>query len=147
MYTKRNVGWGLIFRYAWQKVIFYTFDSGVIFCVYLFLGWDFIDAPVQPLTVIGIAVAFYIGFKKDLIEVGPQMREWYLFLMIPFSVLISWIFSSMDSIGDNSEDPFEGRINDVPMTALCRTIEIDLRDMLDEENLPESIKPKDHILY
>ena len=67
--------------------------------------------------------------------------------MIPFSVLISWIFSTMDSIGDNSEDPFEGRINDVPMTALCRTIEIDLRDMLDEENLPESIKPKDHILY
>ena len=47
----------------------------------------------------------------------------------------------------NSEDPFEGRINDVPMTALCRTIEIDLRDMLDESDLPPKVQPKDHILY
>ena len=74
-------------------------------------------------------------------------KAWYEFLMIPFSVLISWIFVSMESIGDNSEDPFEGRINDVPMTALCRTIEIDLRDMLDEENLPDPIQPQDYILY
>jgi putative membrane protein len=73
--------------------------------------------------------------------------ENHSYLMIPFSVLISWIFTTMDIIGDNSEDPFEGRINDVPMTALCRTIEIDLRDMLDETNLPQSIQPKDHILY
>ena len=65
MYTKRNVGWGLIFRYAWKKVIFYTFYSGAIFCVYHFLGWDFIDIPFQPLSVIGIAVAFYIGFKNS----------------------------------------------------------------------------------
>ena len=74
-------------------------------------------------------------------------KAWYEFLMIPFSVLISWIFVSMESIGDNSEDPFEGRINDVPMTALCRTIEIDLRDMLDEEGLPEPVQPQDNILY
>ena len=86
-------------------------------------------------------------FESHLGDVSQHMHDWYIFLMIPFSVLISWIFSAMDSIGDNSEDPFEGRINDVPMTALCRTIEIDLRDMLDEDNLPEGIKPKDHILY
>jgi putative membrane protein len=53
----------------------------------------------------------------------------------------------MEKVGDNSEDPFEGRINDVPMTALCRTIEIDLRDMLDEVNLPDPVEPKDFILY
>ena len=76
-----------------------------------------------------------------------QVSSWYVFLMIPFSVLISWIFITMEKVGDNSEDPFEGRINDVPMTALCRTIEIDLRDMLDEEELPEPVQPKDNILY
>lgn len=67
--------------------------------------------------------------------------------MIPFSVLISWIFVTMEKVGSNSEDPFEGRINDVPMTALCRTIEIDLKDMLDERPLPDKILPKDNILY
>ena len=53
----------------------------------------------------------------------------------------------MEKIGSNSEDPFEGRINDVPMTALCRTIEIDLRDMLNEDPLPEKVQAQDNILY
>ena len=43
-------------------------------------------------------------------------------------------------------DPFENFFNDVPMTALCRTIEIDLREMLGEKELPESIKPLNDIL-
>lgn len=332
------MGWGLIWKYAWKRVIIYTVYAAGVFCLYHFLKWDFIDIPFQPLGVIGIAVAFYIGFKNsqsydrfwegrkiwggivnysrtwtiqvlsfvrtgdekrdkelhremvyrhigwinslraqlrqpkswaikenrsveklfdrhgernpscneavrfvspkefmdlqqrvnpathliknqanqitrlkkediidgfqedqlqsvleefynlqgkcerikntpfprqygyfaklftdifilllpfglldvfeaDMINLDSAVKNWYVFLMIPFSVLISWIFSTMDSIGDNSEDPFEGRINDVPMTALCRTIEIDLRDMLDETDLPEGIQPQDNILY
>jgi putative membrane protein len=70
-----------------------------------------------------------------------------MILMIFFSVLISWIFTTMEKVGSNSEDPFEGRINDVPMTALCRTIEIDLRDMLNEDNLPDKVQAQDNILY
>jgi len=86
-------------------------------------------------------------FESDFLSMSDGMLDWYVFLMIPFSTLIAWIFSTMDAIGDNSEDPFEGRMNDVPMTALCRTIEIDLRDMLDEKDLPPSVQPKDDILY
>ena len=52
----------------------------------------------------------------------------------------------MEVVGDNSEDPFENFINDVPMTALCRTIEIDLREMLGETELPEGIKPENGVL-
>ena len=44
------------------------------------------------------------------------------------------------------EDPFENFVNDVPMTALCRTIEIDLRQMLGETDLPEPIGPVNDIL-
>ena len=337
MYIKRNIGWGLILRYAWKNLIFFTLYATAIFCIYFFLGWTFIDIPFQPLSVIGIAVAFYIGFKnsqsydrfwegrkiwggivnysrtwamqvmsfiqtenperdhqihaelirrhlawinslrvqlrqpkswslrenrrvealfdrhgernpsceatrtfvgeaeyadleqrqntathvvknqglqlrelrKEHIIDGFQedqlqsvleecynlqgkcerikntpfprqygyfskvftwifvlllpfglldvfendaggtdlMKQWMVFLMVPFSVLISWIFATMETVGDNSEDPFEGRVNDVPMTALCRTIEIDLLDMLDEKVLPEPVQPKDNILY
>lgn len=333
MYIKRNISVGLILRFAWKNVLFFTLYAGAIFAAYYFLGFDDLKLPFQPLSVIGIAVSFYLGFKnnqsydrfwegrkiwggivnysrtwanqvltlvdgdkadkKDLIyrqiawinalrmqlrrpnsfslkenrmverlhqkhreahaicegiddflspdelndleerknvathlvknqglklqqllkekkitEFDKQMlhrileefynlqgkcerikntpfprqyayfstiftwifilllpfglmdvfeqsmikhvghrHEWMMFLMVPFSVLISWIFASMDAIGGNSEDPFESRVNDVPMTALCRTIEIDLRDMLDEENLPEKIQPVDNILY
>ncbi|MCX8211489.1 MAG: hypothetical protein OTI34_10605, partial [Lewinella sp.] len=69
-----------------------------------------------------------------------------MFLTIPFSMLISWIFTTMEIVGDTSEDPFENFINDVPMTALCRTIEIDLREMLEETDLPPKVMPEMDIL-
>ncbi len=333
MYIKRNISLGLILRFAWKNIIFFTIYSASIFSIYHFLGWKFIDIPFQPLTVIGIAVAFYMGFKnsqsydrfwegrkiwggivnysrtwanqviclveddhktkqiliyrhlawinalriqlrqptsfslkensaveklfkkhgeqkpacdattkfvsdeeyndllkrkntathlvknqglhlKNLLDEGkitefdkqtfhhileelynlqgkcerikntpfPRqyayfstlftwvfilllpfgllnvfenelhelengLRQWFVFFLTPLSVLISWVFITMEKIGSNSEDPFEGRINDVPMTALCKTIEIDLRDMLNESDLPEKEKAKDNILY
>jgi len=70
----------------------------------------------------------------------------YIWITVPVFVVLAWVFYTMEVIGDNSEDPFENTINDVPMTALCRTIEIDLRDMLDEDNLPEGIKPENGVL-
>lgn len=334
MYIKRNISWGIILRFAWKNLIFFTLWAALIFSAYYFLDWKHIDIPFQPLSVIGIAVSLYIGFKNSqsyerfwearkiwggivnysrtwannvlsfveddhetkrvliyrhlawinalrvqlrqpssfsikenravekmfdrhgernpvcagldafisleedsdlenrknvathllknqgqhlkqllknekitefdkqifhnnleelynlqgkcerikntpfprqyayfstlftwifvlLLPFGllsvfeseikelrtVQQQEIFLGLMIPFSVLISWIFTTMENIGSNSEDPFEGRMNDVPMTSLCRTIEIDLRDMLDEDNLPKKVKPQDNILY
>ncbi len=69
-----------------------------------------------------------------------------VWLNVPFSILISWIFTTMEIVGDNSEDPFENYINDVPMTAICRTAEIDLREMLGETQLPPRMQPVDDIL-
>jgi len=334
MYIKRNISWGLILKFAWKNLLFFTFWAALVFSAYYYLEWKYLDIPFQPLTVIGVAVAFYIGFKnsqsydrfwearkiwggivnysrtwannvlsfieddhetkriliyrhiawinalrvqlrqptsfsikgnrsiekmfdrhgernpvcaaldrflspeedaelenrknvathlvknqglhlRQLLKEGkitefdklvfhntleelynlqgkcerikntPFPRQYayfstlftwifvlllpfgllsifeseireirtgfqqqlFLGFMIPFSVLISWIFTTMEKIGSNSEDPFEGRVNDVPMTALCRTIEIDLRDMLDEKELPKKVRPKDNILY
>jgi putative membrane protein len=52
----------------------------------------------------------------------------------------------MERIGETSENPFEGGPNDVPITALTRIIEIDLREMLDETDIPPKIEPKNNIL-
>jgi putative membrane protein len=51
----------------------------------------------------------------------------------------------MELIGDYSENPFEGLGNDIPMLALCRTIEIDLKEMLGDE-LPPAIEPVNNVL-
>lgn len=67
-------------------------------------------------------------------------------LAIPFSVLISWIFITMESVGDTSENPFEGSINDVPMSTICRNIEIDLKSFLREDELPYALQPVGHVL-
>jgi len=67
-------------------------------------------------------------------------------LMIPCSVLIGWIYLMMELVGDYSENPFEGMGNDIPMHALCRTIEIDLREMLGETELPPAVQAVNGVL-
>lgn len=67
-------------------------------------------------------------------------------LTIPLAVLIAWVFRTMDKIGAVSENPFEGSTNDVLITAMSRTIEIDLRELLGECDLPDAMRPKNEIL-
>lgn len=69
-----------------------------------------------------------------------------LFLTIPISVLVGWAFITAEQVGDQTEDPFENFIYDVPMSTLSRTIEIDLREMLQEPYIPEPLKPECGIL-
>jgi len=89
---------------------------------------------------------FIILLPFGLIGEFAKMGHDFEFLVIPFCVLISWVFMTMELVGDNSEDPFENFINDVPMTALCRTIEIDLRQMLGETELPEKTTATNGVL-
>ncbi|GAA4420205.1 bestrophin family ion channel [Nibrella viscosa] len=55
---------------------------------------------------------------------------------IPISLLISFVFLCLDLIGERSEDPFENRIEDVPMTALSLTIETNLKEQWGDPNFP-----------
>lgn len=61
----------------------------------------------------------------------------FVWFSIPFSALISWVFHTMEAIGENTENPFEGGPNDVPITDLSRSIEIDIRQLIDDEDIPE----------
>ncbi len=69
-----------------------------------------------------------------------------IWFSIPFGVIIGWIYVVMEMIGDYSENPFEGLFNDVPMLSICRTIEIDLLQMMGDKNVPAAIKPKNDVL-
>jgi len=39
----------------------------------------------------------------------------------------------MEKIGENTENPFEGNVNDVPITTMSRGIEIDIRQMIGDD--------------
>lgn len=67
-------------------------------------------------------------------------------LVVPISILIAFVFGVMGKVGEVNEDPFENRITDVPMSALCTTIERDLREMLGETELPEKTPVLDGFL-
>ena len=68
-------------------------------------------------------------------------------LTVPLSLAIGLVYSITARTGQVTEDPFENRIHDVPLTALCTTIERDLRDALGETELPPAAEPVDGYLY
>jgi putative membrane protein len=53
--------------------------------------------------------------------------------------LISYAFLGLDDVGSQLEDPFEEDPNDLPLSALARTIERDLLQLCGEEALPDEI--------
>jgi len=69
-----------------------------------------------------------------------------LILSVPITALIGWVYLMMELVGDYSENPFQGMANDIPMMSLCRVIEIDLREMLGETDLPPKVEAKDGVL-
>ena len=68
-------------------------------------------------------------------------------LMTPVVVaLISFAFFGLDAIGDEIEQPFGVEDNDLPLSALSRMIEVNLRQTLREphESLPPLLTPDEH---
>ena len=94
---------------------------------------------------------YFIGIFISLLPFSmiPELMklgDWGLWISIPISALIGWIYIMMETVADYSENPFQGMANDIPMLSLCRTIEIDLREMLGEKDLPPPIAAKNDIL-
>ena len=71
--------------------------------------------------------------------------NYFIWVTIPFTVIVSWIFHTMKRIGENTENPFEGNSNDIPITTMSRGIEIDIREMIGDD--PELIPAPIETLY
>lgn len=67
-------------------------------------------------------------------------------LVIPVSFVICFVFAVMNKVGEINENPFENKIYDIPMSALCNTIERDLKEMLGEP-IPNKSEATDGYLY
>lgn len=57
----------------------------------------------------------------------------FIWFTVPFTVIVSWIFHTMERIGETTENPFEGNGNDIPITTMSRGIEIDIRQMINDD--------------
>lgn len=63
-----------------------------------------------------------------------------------FTMLISWVFYTMEQIGEFSENPFDNSVNDIPISTICVNIERDIKELLGETELPAKLEPEHHIL-
>lgn len=84
---------------------------------------------------------------------------WLFCLLVPFTLvgtvglaaplvaaILAYAFFGLDALGDELEEPFALRPNTVPMDALARIVEIELRASLGDTGLSSPLRPVDHIL-
>lgn len=62
------------------------------------------------------------------------------------STVAGLMFLAVLAIGDDLVDPFANTVHDVPLTAMCRTIEIDLLQSIGEP-APEPVQPVKGVLW
>ena len=60
-------------------------------------------------------------------------------------LLVSYAFLGLDALGDEIEDPFGLDPEDLPLLALCRTIEINLRELTGAGRVPAPLEPVDEV--
>jgi putative membrane protein len=64
--------------------------------------------------------------------------------MTPFVVaIVASTFGGLDALGAATAAPFGTADNHLPLDALCREIEINLREALGETELPQPLQPVD----
>jgi putative membrane protein len=107
--------------------------------------------PRQFATVNQMFIRLFIcmlpfGILQEFAKLTKDLGENFIWVTVPCSLIVGWVFHVMERIGESTENPFEGGANDVPISNISRTIEIDLREMLDESDIPPAITPINNIL-
>lgn len=62
------------------------------------------------------------------------------------AAIVAYTFFGLDALGDELEDPFGEQANDLPLDAICRGIEIELRQALGDADTPAPLQPVDYLL-
>ena len=104
---------------------------------YATLSFDFVRIFILLLPFGVIPEFSRIG--ERLVESFPVIGTYFVWIAIPFTAIVSWVFHTMQRIGTVGENPFEGSANDVPISTIARGIEIDLREMMGEKDVPEPL--------
>jgi len=65
------------------------------------------------------------------------------YFMIPIVTLIFFFFTTLEGIAFRLQDPFMNRGSDTPMSTICRTIEINVKQMLGNSDIPDKIEMTD----
>ncbi|MFT3822767.1 MAG: bestrophin family ion channel [Chitinophagaceae bacterium] len=88
------------------------------------------------------------GLLKEFNNLGDGtiLKGWTIYFNIPFSTIVAWAFVTLDAVGDSSMNPFEGSANDVPITQISKMIETDMKEMLDDTDLPQPVAPVNNIV-
>lgn len=75
----------------------------------------------------------FVEIGNTISDIYPMIGKAFVWLSVPVYSAVAWMFHTMERIGRNGENPFEGTANDVPISTIARGIETDLRQNLGED--------------
>jgi putative membrane protein len=119
-----------------------------------------VDATLSAMTAVAAACERIHGTPIPFSYTLLLHRTAYLYCwLLPFGLvdaigdltpvvtaLVAYTFFGLDALGDEIEEPFGTSDHDLPLDAICRTIEIDLRTALGDTALPPPLLPVDYRL-
>ena len=77
-----------------------------------------------------------------VITLSISLKDISVFFEIPLLLLISSAFFLLERSATHMQDPFENKPTDTAVTAIARTIEINIRQLLNETEVPQPLKPQ-----
>lgn len=104
---------------------------------YASIGYHFVHIFMWLLPMAIIPAFARMGL--EIANTNPFIGTYFVWLNIPFTVIVTWVFNTMLRIGLAGENPFEGSPNDVPISNISRGITRDILQIIDEdsEKIPE----------
>ena len=81
--------------------------------------------------------------KKIIVVFALALSEQTGYEAMPYVILTGILFQIVYDAGQLLLDPFENRPNDVPMSSIVRTIEINLLEQIGEKEIPLPVEPVD----
>lgn len=68
------------------------------------------------------------------------------YLIFPVTMFVGWIFYQIYVLGKVLSRPFDNLKTDIALNAICTTIEIDLKEIIEDKDVPTPLKPVDGAL-
>ena len=102
---------------------------------YASTGYNFVQLFkwLLPMAIIPV----FQNMGDSIADTHPFIGEYFVWLNIPLTVIVMWIFNTMLRLGLAGENPFEGSPNDVPISTISRGITKDILQLVEED--PEKI--------
>jgi len=98
---------------------------------YASIGYHFVHIFMWLLPMAIIPAFSRMGI--ELAKTNPFIGEYFIWLNIPVTVVVIWVFNTMLRIGLAGENPFEGSPNDVPISNISRGITRDILQIIGED--------------
>lgn len=99
-------------------------------------------------TVFPATYSLYIHFAMNffILLLPFALIEYFGFIEVPMVVAIAASFLLIEKMAIHLQDPFDNKPTDTPMTTISRNIERDLKQMLNDHQVPETISAE-HAFY